>query len=949
MSVRRAERMRDGGFREHGCRRWRAGSFTETGVSLRLMIGHTSSASMHGARAMSALLLGCTLISAVAAPVITRQPADLAVGPGDRAGFAVVATGSGALSYQWFRNGAAVSGGTTDVLLLPSAQVSDAGSYTVGVTDASGVTTSSAAVLSVAPYATQLVDPTFAPTDSSYFNPIVALPDGRLVIGRSHDASVNGDRASLLRVQTDGSVDPAFVAQLPSANFTSVTSIAVRNDGKYYVAGYAGPSSSGTMPFVYRLNADGGFDGTFSAPALASVPRVLVAVDDKLLIDLNGQLTRLSANGTVDPTFAFQSRSDGQGGAIRVAIAVPDATGRIFVAGATSLWRIDSDGSTDASFSAVDAGAVITSVVPSSSGVVVATRQTTVPYPDTSVVSVTFRLRRYTLAGSDDLSFHEFIYSRAGFAGGPAAALVAPQPDGQMLLVGDVTSVAIEANRSVTRPGILRILADGSLDTAFDPIDLNPVQGATPQYSRVVVLPAGQQAIIGTGTISSLRRITLDPIGAPQPPRILAAFPVSVTIHAGDDVTFNVVAVGPGPIQLGVEEIRAYPPAPTGTSVTLKNVQRSATYSVVAQGTGGRATQDATLTVIPSVPHFVVAPESITTTPGHDLQFVSDVRGTEPISYQWFHDGQPLSGETFSTLTRVNAGNADIGTYVLRATNSIGVAEQSATVTLGPTNEFLNVSARAAVGPGDGALILGLTVRAAYNKGAIIRGLGPRLQSRGIINPIADPQIAVYSPAGGVDANDNSNFTLPKLYPYSGATDIPWPSKEAELGLSLKTGAYTGVITGVSGTTGIALAEIFETDATTGQISNFSARTYVGTGEAITILGFVIRGDKPKRLLIRAVGPGLASLGVAGTLGDPVATLIDQSTHLPIASNNDWSAGVETDAIAGAAAAVGAFPLTTGSKDAAFIATLPAGAYTVLVSGADGGTGIALAEVYDLP
>jgi uncharacterized protein YfaP (DUF2135 family) len=128
------------------------------------------------------------------------------------------------------------------------------------------------------------------------------------------------------------------------------------------------------------------------------------------------------------------------------------------------------------------------------------------------------------------------------------------------------------------------------------------------------------------------------------------------------------------------------------------------------------------------------------------------------------------------------------------------------------------------------------------------------------------------------------------------------------------------------------------------QIVNTSVRVQVGTGANILITGFVI-GSTPKTLLFRAVGPGLAAFGVPGTLVDPTMTVYSGQTA--IGSNNDWGSTNGT-AIAQASASSGAFALPVGSKDAALIATLQPGAYTVQISGADGGSGVAIFEAYEI-
>jgi hypothetical protein len=118
----------------------------------------------------------------------------------------------------------------------------------------------------------------------------------------------------------------------------------------------------------------------------------------------------------------------------------------------------------------------------------------------------------------------------------------------------------------------------------------------------------------------------------------------------------------------------------------------------------------------------------------------------------------------------------------------------------------------------------------------------------------------------------------------------------------------------------------------------------VGTGGDILIAGFTISGTEPKRILVRGVGPTLATLGVTGTLADPKLELIRQGTTTPMASSDDWD-----PTLAPVFSAVGAFALTPGSKDAALLVTLPPGGYTAQISGVGNTTGVAIVEVYEVP
>ena len=126
------------------------------------------------------------------------------------------------------------------------------------------------------------------------------------------------------------------------------------------------------------------------------------------------------------------------------------------------------------------------------------------------------------------------------------------------------------------------------------------------------------------------------------------------------------------------------------------------------------------------------------------------------------------------------------------------------------------------------------------------------------------------------------------------------------------------------------------------RIVNTSTRLFVGTGDQVLITGLVLDGSGARSLLVRAVGPGLSPFGVTGVLSDPQLSVYLGGTVL--ASNNDWTA-----ALGPIMSQVGAFALPAASRDSALVVSLPAGAYTFMVSAANNTSGIALQEVYELP
>ena len=147
-----------------------------------------------------------------------------------------------------------------------------------------------------------------------------------------------------------------------------------------------------------------------------------------------------------------------------------------------------------------------------------------------------------------------------------------------------------------------------------------------------------------------------------------------------------------------------------------------------------------------------------------------------------------------------------------------------------------------------------------------------------------------------------------------------------------------------------------QTATNTGTLINVATRAFSGTGEQQLIAGFIIQGTAPKKMLLRAAGPALAGapFNVPGTLSDPQLTLYktDVTPATQLALNDNWGtpigAAASASELSAAAAQVGAFPFPANSRDAAILTTLTPGSYTANVESADGATGTALVEAYEV-
>lgn len=255
-----------------------------------------------------------------------------------------------------------------------------------------------------------------------------------------------------------------------------------------------------------------------------------------------------------------------------------------------------------------------------------------------------------------------------------------------------------------------------------------------------------------------------------------------------------------------------------------------------------------------------------------------------------------------------------------------------------------NLSVRSFAGTGDQTLIAGFSITGSGASPFVLRGVGPSLARFSVNGILPDPLIELYD-SRQVLVRSNDNFSGVDDGRSIGAFVLDDGARDAVISTVLEPGAYTLEVKGVGSTTGEALAEVYQaSDAASSEVVNLSARASLQTGQVL-VGGFNLTGETGRPVLIRAIGPGLASLGINGTAADPLVDVYRGSDRL--GGNDNWDGD---PAVASAAVRVGAFRMgDTGSKDAALLLTLEPGSYTVHVRCADGDSGTVLLEVYTLP
>jgi hypothetical protein len=470
---------------------------------------------------------------------------------------------------------------------------------------------------------------------------------------------------------------------------------------------------------------------------------------------------------------------------------------------------------------------------------------------------------------------------------------VAGADNGLDLFQGDLDEIRI-FNRALTAAEVATLSTGGAVGTAASGTNT----AAAPIAANVIAAPVnltGYRSRVGqsfellvTGTTS----------GSVWGTDVYTddSYVGRAAVHAG------VVAVGETKtVTVTILPGQASYPASTRNGITTASWGAwSGSFSFA--GSSGTAVAAGTASVAPALPSgFRQA--ALNVVPGGRFVIPIPVIGTGPFSFQWFLNGNAIAGATANPYVVNTVTAAHAGTYTVRVTGPGGTQ----TLTAGTLTVPANANApQVVLQPFDKTVAPGGTFALAAS------AIGTGVTYQWLRNNVAIP-----ASAGGTNAI--------LLRERADATD---------------TGTYTVRMTNSSGTVTSTPATV-TIDPNASRLSNLSGRIAIGGGDKV-IPAVFISGTGKKRVLIRAVGPGLTAFNISGAMPDPKFEVYDGQTR--IAENNDWAAS-----IASSFTAVGAFGLPANSRDAAGVFELDAGkGYTIHVFSNNNQGGVVLFEVYDL-
>lgn len=338
----------------------------------------------------------------------------------------------------------------------------------------------------------------------SDINHIAIQSDGKILVGGSF-TTWNGTTANnFIRLNSNGTVDTGFMANVGSGSVGGIISIGIQQDGKIILVGYLTSWNGLTVNGIVRLESNGTIDSAFSSNTgsgtggMSSIDKLLIQPDGKIIIsgyffEWNGTspaslcLIRLNSNGTIDSSF---QTNIGTGLDQPARVIFMQTDGKIFIGGDFTSWnstattnrivRINSDGTRDVSFTTNSGTAANSSVfaaaIDSSNAILIGGSFTT--FNGTTVnrfakVSSSGSLVTYGTINGFDL----------------VVTSVAIQSDQKIVAVGSFRTF-----NGVTVNRIIRLNSDGTRDTAFT---VNTGTGANATVQDVAIQSDGKILLVG--------------------------------------------------------------------------------------------------------------------------------------------------------------------------------------------------------------------------------------------------------------------------------------------------------------------------------------------------------------------------------------------------------------------------------------------------------------------
>ncbi len=505
--------------------------------------------------------------------------------------------------------------------------------------------------------------------------------------------------------------------------------------------------------------------------------------------------------------------------------------------------------------------------------------------------------------------------------GGGSPPVIAAQPQSQSVVEGaevvfSVSATGTALNFQWSKNGTLIVGA----------------QSATYSLPRAGAADAGSYTVYISNTAGAVTSSTATLTVATAVAPTITTQPAAASVAAGGNATLTVVAAGTAPLTYQWRKDGTAITGATNSTLSLSGITaaQAGSYSVVVTNSAGSATSNAAALTVTSG----IAGTYFGSFSGNAGSFGLLVRSDRTGVFLGFA-GTPrvalLSREVvvdangrFSVTQRAGAAEAPASQPAVAAAEGditiTGAIAADGTLSGSVPTLNLTFNAPAAASTGSTSAVAGF-----YQAGAA----GSSAQSLALVGPAGEAVVVTISGT----AVDGGRGTVSAAGTLAATTS-------ANVRVA-GTVASSGIIV-TAGTTTFAGS----VDSRNEKLINISTRSLTGTATDTLIAGFVVTGTAPKPVLVRGIGPTLATLGVSGSLSAVRLEVFRGATSVAVGA--DWGAAANNPTeVAAVAARVGAFALPASSRDAALVLSLTPGNYSAVVTGQGGASGVALVEVYD--
>ena len=612
------------------------------------------------------------------APAITGQPLSQSVLVGQTATFSVTASGTAPLSYQWRKNGAALSGATSASYTTPAETTSDNGAqFTVVVSNTAGSVTSGAATLGVtaAPVAPSITSqPANQTTFAGQTATFSVIASGTVPL--SYQWQKNG--AAIGGAISSSYTTPAEITADNGAQFTVVISNAAGTIASNAATLTVNPDpvapSITAQPASQTINA--GQTATFSVTATGTAP-----------LSYQWQRNSAAINGATSSSYTTPAEAASDNGA-QFSVVVSNSAGTV---------------TSNAAILTVNAPPAVTAQPVNQTVAVGQTATFSVTATGTAPLSYQWRKNGANISGAtasayttpatastdNGAQFSVVISNAAGSVTSNSATLTVNVPPS---ITTQPSSVAITAGQTAT----FSVTATGTAPLSYQwSQNGTAISGATSSSyttpTETTSASGAQFTVVVSNSVGNVtsNAATLTVNAAPVAPSITTQ-PSSVTITSGQTATFSVTATGTAPLTYQWQKNAVAISGATSASYTTPaetTADNGAQFTVTVSNSVGNVTSNAaTLTVNPApvAPSITTQPSSVAITAGQTATFSVTATGTAPLTYQWKKNGTSISGATSASYTTPAETTADNGAqFTVVVSNSVGnLTSNAATLTV---------------------------------------------------------------------------------------------------------------------------------------------------------------------------------------------------------------------------------------------------------------------------